>query len=190
MKTIWRFFSLLFFTFTILVSIFILGSPSSLGNDELSYLDITLNQVNHIGIPVSNLDRSIEFYQALTGGEILFINPMYGEGLSKGVNVPDANLRFAMIKADNVNLELIEYEHPRGKEFNRNNNDIGAIHVAFQVSDIQAAYKRLRSQGIEFNAEPYTFKKADGAPAVIGATFAYFKDPDGIQLEIFEANQS
>ncbi len=143
--------------------------------------------VHHIGIPVSNLEKSLEFYKDFAGGEVQFTQPMWGEGLSKGANVPNAKLRFSFLKINNTILELIEYERPKGEPFNRNNNDIGSIHIAFEVDDIDEIYNRLRGKGVEFNAEPYTFTEDDGAEAVVGATFAYLKDPDGIQLEIFEA---
>jgi catechol 2,3-dioxygenase-like lactoylglutathione lyase family enzyme len=149
-----------------------------------------LDRVHHLGVPVANLDRSLQFYQALTGGELLFVDPMSGAGLARGTQVPDARVRFAMVQLGNLILELIEYEQPRGRPFDRQNNDVGAIHIAFEVPDIQAVYTRLQAQGIPFNAPPYTFTEADGSPHVVGATFAYFRDPDGIQLEIFQAAHS
>ncbi len=143
--------------------------------------------VHHIGIPVSNLDESLKFYRNFVGGEVEFTQPMWGEGLSKGAKVPNAKLRFSFLRINNTIIELIEYERPKGKTFDRGNNDIGSIHIAFEVEDIQKTYSELSSQGIVFNAPPYTFTEDDGAEAVVGATFAYLKDPDGIQLEIFQA---
>ena len=143
-----------------------------------------LRAVNHIGIPVRDLDRSLEFYTKLTGQEPMFVEPMYGPGLANGANVPDAEVRFAMIQIDNTVLELLEYTQPKGEPFNQNNNDVGSIHIAFTVEDIDAVYADLKSKGVEFNAPPHEFTKADGAPDVIGAKFAYLKDPDGIQLEL------
>ncbi|MGK7953326.1 MAG: VOC family protein [Xenococcaceae cyanobacterium] len=182
---------LLLFLCTTLLSMMLLSSQPMLA-DSLSFANsIKLTSVNHIGIPVRNLDRSLKFYRDLTGGTVLFADhPMYGEGLSKGTKVANASLRFGMLKVDNTILELIEYENPRGKDFDRLNNDIGSIHIAFEVPNIQAVYEQLKAQGVEFNAPPYTFTEEDGAPDIVGATFAYFKDPDGIQLEIFEPAKS
>ncbi|UZO80088.1 VOC family protein [Aquimarina sp. ERC-38] len=143
--------------------------------------------VQHIGIPVSNLVKSIEFYKEFLGGKILFQNEMVGEGFSKGTKVPNAACKFAMIEIKNTIIELIEYTNPIGKPFRQNNNDVGAIHIAFEVDDIQETYKNLSEKGYQFNAEPYTFKEKDKAEDIVGASFAYLNDPDGIQLEIFES---
>jgi catechol 2,3-dioxygenase-like lactoylglutathione lyase family enzyme len=145
-----------------------------------------LGAVHHIGIPVSDLDRTLAFYRELTGGEVVLANDMRGSQLSEGIGVEDPDLRFAMLKLGNTVLEFIEYRSPKGRPYDRANNDVGINHVAFEVGDIRGTYERLRAKGIEFNAPPHTFTEEDGAPAVVGATFAYFKDPDGIVLEIFE----
>ena len=147
-------------------------------------------KVLHIEISVRDLDDSIEFYQALTGGKLLFIDSGFGEGVSKGVNVPDASLRVAVLQLDNILLELTEYENPRGRDFDLQNNDIGCMHIAFEVPDIQKVYARLKAKKIEFNAEPYMLTEADGFSDFAGAKFAYFRDPDGIQIELIEAPKS
>ncbi len=143
--------------------------------------------VHHIGIPIKNLDVSLKFYQDFLEGKVQFINEMIGQGFSDGVQVPNAKCRFAMLEIGNTIIELIEYTNPLGEPYTQSNNDLGAIHIAFEVDDIHAVYRKLQDGGVKFNAAPYTFKEEDKAADVIGATFAYFKDPDGIQLEIFEA---
>jgi len=145
---------------------------------------VQLRSVNHIGIPVRDLDRSIAFYQKLTGVLPLFVSPMQSDAVARGVGVPGARLRFALIRIDNLSLELIEYETPRGRDFELGNNDVGSLHISFQVEDIGAAYEALEAQGIAFLAPPHTFTEADGAPPVVGVKFCYFTDPDGIHLEL------
>lgn len=145
-----------------------------------------MNNVDHTGITVSDLDRSLAFYEDILECERLSVSSISGQGISRGVNVPNARLRFALLRTSNTIIELIEYEQPRGKPIERSNNDIGSAHIAFQVDDIWKKYEELRDKGIEFNAEPYTFSDADGNPAGSGTTFVYFKDPDGIQLEMYQ----
>lgn len=149
------------------------------------YPKLNLRTVNHIGIPVTDLDRSVAFYAALTGTDPSFVNPMHGEGLSRGAEVQNAKLRFAMIEIGNLALELLEYETPDpGGPFDRPNNRTGSIHIAFEVDDIDAAFDRCKAAGIHVNAPPHAFTEADGAPDVIGTKFVYIRDPDGIQLEL------
>lgn len=145
-----------------------------------------LNVVQHIGIVVSDLDRSLRFYQDLTGGEVLFTNPMRGSRVGAHMNVENPDLRFAMLQIGNTILELIAYQQPQSRPYDRANPDIGINHLAFQVDDIQSVYEALKAKGIEFIGEPYTFTPEDGSPDVIGSTFAYFKDPDGLNVEIFQ----
>ncbi len=145
-----------------------------------------LHRVHHIGVSVSDLDRSIAFYRDLFGAEPLFVNDMRGEGLSRGAGVEGADLRFCMIRIENVVLELIEWRNPRPVRLDPTGPAVGAIHVAFEVPDIAAVHARLRERGIRFVAEPHRFGPEDEAPAVVGATFAYFQDPDGVGLEVYQ----
>lgn len=145
-----------------------------------------LNQVNHVGASVRDLDRSIEFYRELTGGKLQFVNDMYGPGLASVTGDENVRVRFCWLKLGNTVLELIEWQQPQGADNTRTGSDVGSIHIAFEVSDIHADYERLRAKGIEFLAPPHTFADEDGSPGLKGATFAYITDPDGIGLELFQ----
>jgi glyoxylase I family protein len=58
---------------------------------------------------------------------------------------------------------------------------LGWHHLAFEVADVDAAYAELSAKGIAFHVEP-KFAPAD-APQ---ARLAFFKDPDGNELELFQ----
>src|SRR6185437_5897159 len=143
---------------------------------------IDASGVQHIGIPVSNLQRSLAFYKDVFGVEPEFVAEGSGEELSVALGVPDSVLSFAFLRIGPDIVELLEYENPRGKPYDRRNCDVGATHLAFRVEDVDAAYERLIGQGIEFNAPPF---RIDEGP-LAGCAFAYFTDPDGVQLEIFQ----
>ena len=57
----------------------------------------------------------------------------------------------------------------------------GWVHFAFEVKDIDAEFKELTAKGIKFHIEPRLFP--DESPAV---KLAFFKDPDGNDLELVE----
>lgn len=145
-------------------------------------MKVKANGIQHVGVPVRDMEESLRFYRDIFGVEPDFIAEGSGETLSQAVGVPDADLSFAFLRIGSSILELLEYRQPRGRDFDRRNCDVGAIHIAFQVSDIDQAYERLRAKGVQFNALP--LKIEDGPLA--GCSFAYFTDPNGVQLEIFE----
>lgn len=138
--------------------------------------------VFHTSITVSNLERSISFYRDILGLELLYTRESSGEGLSKGVGVENAHLRIAMLKAGEDFLELIEYATPKCEPRGLRPCDIGTMHVAFQVKDIEEMGRRLKEHGYAFNTPPRHI--AEGP--MKGWIWAYFKDPDGAQLEIVE----
>ena len=137
--------------------------------------------LHHIGIPVRDLDRSLNWYGELFGFEPDFIQGAEGNGLDEIVQLPDAKLRMAFIQLPNVLLEFLEYERPIGAGFDRRNCDIGAIHVCFEVDDIVEVHARLEERGIAFTTPPIA---QEGA--IAGHRICYFRDPDGIQLELWQ----
>ncbi len=144
------------------------------------------DRVHHVGINVSDLDQSVGFYRDLLGVEPLFVNDMRGGGLARGAGVDDPDLRFCLMKISNVVLELIEWRSPRSEPPQAGAPFVGGFHIAFEVDDIEAVHKRLKERGVETVAPPHRFDVDDESPAMIGAQFAYFSDPDGIGLEIFQ----
>lgn len=51
---------------------------------------------------------------------------------------------------------------------------------------IHAVYDVLSDRGLQFIARPHRFVLEDAAPDMVGATFVYFTDPDGIGLEVYQ----
>jgi len=132
---------------------------------------------HHTGITVSDLDRSIGFYERL-GFEVVERLDEGGEEVERGVGVPGARLRVAMLEGPNSRLELIEYLEPRGERPAHPNNGIGAAHVCLEVEDVDAAVAELREEGIEFLSDPITHEA--------GIRWVYAKDPDGITAELLQ----
>jgi catechol 2,3-dioxygenase-like lactoylglutathione lyase family enzyme len=132
---------------------------------------------HHTGITVSDLDRSIRFYERL-GFELAERVEEEGEEVERGVGVPGAQLRAAMLEGPNSRLELIEYVAPGTGAAPHPNNGIGAAHVCIEVEDVDAAVAELREEGIEFLSDPITHES--------GIRWVYAKDPDGITAELLQ----
>ena len=138
--------------------------------------------VHHVGITVRDMKRSFEWYSRMFGFEPGPVNHGAGPDLERGVQVEGAELSFSMIRVGNVNIEFLEYHRPEGKHWDRSNNDVGSAHVCFEVDDMQAAYDELTARGAVFSGRPVTLTDGDLA----GSQWAYLRDPDGIQLEIWQ----
>ena len=81
-----------------------------------------------------------------------------------------------------TDVELLSYNNDRDENFSRRNSDVGSPHLCIVVDDINASYQELKAKGVEFFAEPLHI---EGGP-LDGCWFVYFRDPDGITLELFE----
>lgn len=145
----------------------------------------TVTGVHHVGITVRNLQRSFEWYTRMFGVHPGPVNHGSGPDLERGVQVPGAELSFSMIRIGNVNVEFLEYHEPEGKDWDRTNGDVGSAHICLEVDDIDAAYAELTERGAVFNGPPVTLTDGDLA----GSRWAYLRDPDGIQLEIWQYPQ-
>ena len=140
--------------------------------------------VNHVGITVSNLEKSIEFYETLTGKKISNKDEISGKRMAQTQGLDDTLIRYANLHLDNINIDILEYVEPKSTKANYSNEQISAMHLCFEVDDIEAAVARMKEIGIEPEGEPIYFEKSDGLKAGFGIGVVYFKDPDGTNLEL------
>ncbi|WP_244610546.1 VOC family protein [Microvirga pakistanensis] len=145
---------------------------------------IGLRRANHAGIVVSDLEASIRFYEALTGTKITNKDAIGGPRMASVQGLDKVLIRYANVPLDNINIDLLQYEEPAPKKASYASNEIGAMHLCFEVDDLQAIYRRMREAGITFQGEPIVFEASDGPRDGIGTAVAYFDDPDGTHLEI------
>ncbi|REE94770.1 VOC family protein [Thermomonospora umbrina] len=154
-------------------------------------LGVTLMKANHVGIAVRDLDRTIHFYGALTGQDPFVTEPMQGVEAMYGPKVADrvgeggVRLRYATLRLSNLNIDMIQFDDPEMGTAKALPTDAGAMHLCFEVSDLQAVYDRMTAAGIEFDAPPFTFTE-EHARHGAGTQVAYFSDPDGVNLELIK----
>jgi len=135
--------------------------------------------IEHIGLSVANLERSLAFYRDLIGFELLRVLDCTPEGkLGTVVGMPRCRARVAHLLLDGRMLELFEYAEPRGRiqVDDACQADHGWIHMGLTSSDTCADYAQLREHGVEFLSEPVEFRP--------GVWIAYFKGPDGEVVEL------
>jgi catechol 2,3-dioxygenase-like lactoylglutathione lyase family enzyme len=142
----------------------------------------TFGEMHHVGITVRDLEQSLQWYEQMFGVQREFVAHGSGPELSTAVGVPDAELSFAFLRFGSCVVELLCYDNEREDSYRRTSADVGSTHVCIDVPDLQAAYDELRTKGVEFLAPPL---RIDDGP-LEGCSFAYFKDPNGVTLELFE----
>jgi len=138
--------------------------------------------VHHVGVIVSDLEKALEFYTDVLGGKLLFRDEAGPEYLEKGVGIKNASAKMAVLKVGPATLELIEYLNPRTKAEGLRPCDVGTFHLAFEVDDIDKTMEELKKRGIKFTSAPNVVEGGEFK----GWVWAYFKDPDGHQLEVVE----
>ena len=124
-----------------------------------------LGKQHHIAIISSDWDKAREFYVEKLGFQLI-----------REVYRPANDDYLRMLRQGETTLEL--FIRPDSPERVNNPEARGLRHLAFHVDDIVPAVEWLNGMGIE--TEPIR------EDTVNGGRFTFFKDPDGLPLELHE----
>ncbi len=140
--------------------------------------------VYHTSFTVSNIERSLEFYQGFLGCEVLWRREIDEEYFRSIVGFPECRVRAAHLRIPGSAhiLEIFEYVTPRGVPADVRTNNPGSAHLALLVDDLVAMYNELVSKGVRFRSAPVMIDTG----ANRGGRSAYVLDPDGITVELFQ----
>ena len=140
--------------------------------------------IHHTSLAVGDMDKSLEFYRDGLGLRVVNDVEEKGERLSRQVELEAAHNRLVWLATTEGEtlVELLEYKHPRGREFSLVCSDVGAPHISFLVDDIDEAYEKLMGMGYRPTTEPLSVDETTQP----GAKTVYFYDPDGIVVELFQ----
>lgn len=143
-----------------------------------------IHHVHHVGLTVSDLDRSVDFYTHHLGCTTVMAQEKEGGYLATIVGYPDAHVRMAhLCAAGDLVIELFEYYAPQTRTTDLEPRLIGNPHLCFVVDDLRAVHDRLVSADIEFLSEPVPIDTGVNA----GGMGVYLRDPDGIVIELFQS---
>src|SRR2546429_9336593 len=140
--------------------------------------------VESVGMTVSDMDRAVEFYSALTFRKISDVEVL-GEEFEHLEGVFGSRMRIVRMQLGNEYLDLTQYLAPPGRPIpaDSRSNDLWFQHAAIVVRDMDQAFEKLRALKVQFvSTGPQTLPPSIKAAAGIKAF--YFRDPDQHNLEI------
>ena len=143
--------------------------------------------VTSVGMTVSNLDRAVSFYTSVLTFEKVSDLEVEGREYELLTGVFGARARIARLRLGTELIELTEFLAPRGRPFPEDlrANDHAFQHIAIIVSDMDAAYSRLRRFDVA-HASTGPQRLPDWNPNAGGIRAFYFRDPDGHFLEVLQ----
>ena len=137
---------------------------------------------DHTGITVSNLERSLAFWRDVLGFELSHTAHQKGELAQEITGVKGAEIRLAVLKTPGGHkIELLEYLAPADRQRgNLRPCDIGSVHVALLVEDLDAVLAQIAASGWKAAGKPQT------AGPNAGKRVVYVRDPDGTTIEFMQ----
>ena len=147
-----------------------------------------VGRIYHVGLTVSDLERSIAFYRDVLGLEFQGEIFMEGEETDKMFRRVNCKARVAYLNGSKAveapPVELIQFVNNEVKKVPSDLFTTSISEVCFYTNDIDSAYKHLVDNNVECLSEPQYFDFRAGG---FGESRAfYFRDPDGIILEMMQ----
>jgi catechol 2,3-dioxygenase-like lactoylglutathione lyase family enzyme len=143
---------------------------------------------DHTGITVSNLERSLSFWRDVLGFEFSHSAHQKGERPEQITGVKGAELKLAVLKTPSGHkIELLEYFAPADrKRVDLRPCDVGHVHVALIVDDLDAVLERIAASGWKAAGKPQTLTSGPNT----GKQVVYVRDPDGTTIEFMQMPQT
>lgn len=127
-------------------------------------------RIHHVAIICSDYEKSKSFYVDVLGFSII------QETFRASRNSYKLDLK---VGSGDV-IELFSFPNP--PERASNPEACGLRHLAFEVDDINESVSYLKSKNVEV--------EGIRVDELTGKEFTFFKDPDGLPLEIYQGNRS
>ncbi len=145
-----------------------------------------INKVSHIGVCVSDLERSLRFYCDLLGFVRSSTMPdvhVENEPSDSLLQLHGVKLHAVYLERDGFRLELLHYASPRSpaKAPPHAMNDLGFTHLSVQVADVRETLAKLEAAGVKIDRS--TVIELGGMTVA-----AFVRDPDGLGVELVIAH--
>ena len=134
----------------------------------------------HIGICVSDLQRSIRFYSEALGFTDTAAIGELGAPFDTLIELPGSTLQAHQMTCGGLKIELLAFPTAgvTGSSERKPMNQLGFTHMTLAVDDIDATIKRITEHGGKVHPET----RVDSAYGPI----VFCTDPDGVRIEIMQ----
>lgn len=139
--------------------------------------------VSHLGICVSDLERSVRFYQEGLGFEPVASHRI-GEEFATLMEVDGVQLESRMLRRDGMTIELLGFVAPghTGEGSRRPMNQLGLTHLSLRVEDVESLAATIEAFGGTVIGSTRTTLDMGG----VRLDFLYCTDPDGVRIELMD----
>ena len=139
--------------------------------------------LEHIGLSVADMERSLVFYRDFIGMKVVFEVDFSDDRMERITGIRGAKCKVVHLALGNTILELFQYYHPIGQPVppDRSQCDNGFTHIGFSVTEIHKQVEQLQERGIKLLGELIEVRP--------GAWVVYFYGPDGEVCEFRQADK-
>jgi catechol 2,3-dioxygenase-like lactoylglutathione lyase family enzyme len=165
----------------------LVASSSIIGHCTVARAAPLVRGVGCVGMTVSDVDRSVEFYSRVLSFQKAAEVEQAGDAAERLTGVFALRTRTARLRLGSECIELTEYLAARGRPVpaDSRSNDRWFQHIAIVVSDMDRAYRRLRAAHVD-HASSGPQRLPDWNVNAGGIQAFYFRDPDRHTLEVLQ----
>lgn len=144
---------------------------------------MSVQRLSHIGICVSDLERSVGFYREALGFRELSRLAVEGVDSARLLDIDGGELQAVYLERDGTRIELLYYPaagHQQG-DIPRPMNRLGLTHLSLRVDSVDEAIAAVERSGGSVLAHTRIDNEAWHTCAV------FVTDPDGLRIELLQA---
>jgi catechol 2,3-dioxygenase-like lactoylglutathione lyase family enzyme len=144
---------------------------------------MAIQRVTHVGVCVSDLERSIHFYRNRLGFQYLSRIHLTGEPSDTLLALKGVDAHAAYLERDGLRLELLGFVSPRPEPLEppRRMSHLGFTHLSLRVTELDEMVARLKAEGVPVLDRTRIDIPARGSAAVM------ITDPDGLWIELVQS---
>jgi len=144
-----------------------------------------IDAVGAVGFTVTDVEKSVAFFTKALDFRRISDVELSGTEVDHLTGLFPVRMHVTTLELGSERIELTQFLAPWGRPVpvDMRSNDRSFQHIAIVVSDMDAAYRRLREYGVR-HVSPEPQRLPDWNPDAGGIEAFYFNDPDGHVLEV------